>query len=40
MVLSELRKSAHLSASSIGDYVECGCLYRFEVVTQRYPSEL
>jgi putative RecB family exonuclease len=28
MKLSELRKSPHLSASSIGDYVECGMLYK------------
>lgn len=29
MVLSELRKSPHLSASSVGEYVECGLLFRF-----------
>jgi len=29
MILSELRQSPHLSASSIGDYVECGLLYKF-----------
>ena len=29
MVLSELRKSPHLSASAIGEYVECSLLYRF-----------
>jgi len=28
MELSELRKAPHLSASSIGDYIECGMLYR------------
>ena len=29
MVLSELRQTEHLSASSINDYVECGLLYKF-----------
>ena len=29
MVLSELRKSPHLSSSAIGEYVECSLLYRF-----------
>jgi putative RecB family exonuclease len=29
MVLSELRQMPHLSASSIGDYVECSLLYKF-----------
>ena len=29
MVLSELRQQPHLSASSIGEYVECSLLYRF-----------
>ena len=29
MVLSELRKTPHLSASGIGEYVECSLLYRF-----------
>ena len=29
MVLSELRMSPHLSASGIGEYVECSLLYRF-----------
>ena len=29
MVLSELRQQPHLSASSIGDYVECSLLYKF-----------
>ena len=28
MLLSELRQQPHLSASSIGDYVECGMLYK------------
>jgi putative RecB family exonuclease len=28
MLLNELRQMPHLSASSIGDYVECGMLYR------------
>jgi len=38
MVLSELRRSAHLSASSIGDYIECGCLYKFGRI-DRLPME-
>ncbi|BBO76229.1 hypothetical protein DSCW_36460 [Desulfosarcina widdelii] len=29
MVLSELRQQPHLSASSIGEYVECSLLYKF-----------
>jgi len=29
MVLSELRESPHLSASSINEYVECSLLYKF-----------
>jgi len=29
MDLYELRQSPHLSASAVGDYVECGLLYRF-----------
>jgi putative RecB family exonuclease len=29
MELSSLRKKPHLSASAIGDYVECGLLYKF-----------
>jgi len=29
MNIQELRKSPHLSASSIGDYVECGLRYKF-----------
>ena len=38
MVLSELRQMPHLSASSIGDYVECGMLYKFGRV-DRLPME-
>ena len=29
MILSELRQQPHLSASSIGEYVECSLQYRF-----------
>ncbi len=29
MVLYELRQKPHLSASSIGDYIDCGMLYKF-----------
>jgi putative RecB family exonuclease len=38
MILSELRQKPHLSASSIGDYLECGMLYRFGRV-DRLPME-
>ena len=29
MNLSDLRQKPHLSASSIGDYIDCGMLYKF-----------
>lgn len=38
MDLSELRKSPHLSASAIGDYTECGLLYKFGRI-DRLPME-
>ncbi len=38
MVLNDLRKSPHLSASSIGDYIECGLLYKFGRI-DRLPME-
>ena len=38
MELSELRSTPHLSASSIGDYVECSLLYKFGRV-DRLPME-
>jgi putative RecB family exonuclease len=38
MLLSELRQQPHLSASSVGDYIECGMLYRFGRV-DRLPME-
>ena len=38
MLLSELRQQPHLSASSIGDYVECGMLYKFGRI-DRLPME-
>jgi putative RecB family exonuclease len=38
MDLSELRQQPHLSASSIGDYIECGMLYRFGRI-DRLPME-
>jgi putative RecB family exonuclease len=38
MLLSELRQAPHLSASSIGDYTECGMLYRFGRI-DRIPME-
>ena len=34
MSIHELRKSPHLSVSSINDYVECGLLYKFSRVDQ------
>ncbi len=38
MDLRELRKSPHLSASAIGDYTECGLLYKFGRI-DRLPME-
>ncbi len=38
MVLSELRKTEHLSASSIGTYVECSLLYKFSKI-DKIPME-
>ena len=38
MVLSELRKTPHLSASSVGEYVECGLLYKLGRI-DRIPME-
>ena len=38
MDLSELRQKPHLSASSVGDYLECGMLYRFGRI-DRLPIE-
>ena len=38
MVLSELRQQPHLSASSIGEYVECSLQYRFGRI-DRLPIE-
>jgi putative RecB family exonuclease len=32
MILSELRKTEHLSASAIGTYVDCGLLYKFSKI--------
>ena len=29
MDIQELRNEPHLSASSVGDYIDCGLLYRF-----------
>ena len=29
MDLKELRKAEHLSASAIGDYIDCSLLYKF-----------
>lgn len=38
MTLSELRKTEHLSASSIGAYVECSLLYKFSKI-DKLPME-
>jgi putative RecB family exonuclease len=38
MLLSELRQTPHLSASSIGDFIECGLLYKFGRI-DRIPME-
>jgi len=38
MTLSELRQKPHLSASSIGEYVECSLLYKFGRI-DRLPME-
>ena len=38
MTLSELRKTEHLSASSIGTYVECSLMYKFAKI-DRIPME-
>jgi putative RecB family exonuclease len=38
MVLSELRQKEHLSASSIGEYVECSLLFKFGRI-DRLPME-
>ena len=38
MELKELRKEAHLSASSIGDYMTCGFLYKLGRI-DRFPPE-
>ena len=32
MILSELRKTEHLSASAIGTYIDCGLLYKFSKI--------
>jgi putative RecB family exonuclease len=38
MTLYELRQKPHLSASSVGDYIDCGMLYKFGRV-DRLPRE-
>ena len=38
MNLHDLRQQPHLSASSIGDYLDCGMLYKFGRV-DRLPRE-
>ena len=36
--LSELRKSPHLSASSVGDYLDCGLLYKLGRIDKIQPA--
>jgi putative RecB family exonuclease len=38
MEINELRKRAHLSASGISDYLECGLLYKFSRIDRREPE--
>ena len=38
MEISELRDQAHLSASGINDYLECGLLYKFSRIDKRQPE--
>jgi putative RecB family exonuclease len=38
MELTELRKVAHLSASSINDYIDCGLLYKFGRIDRIQPE--
>ena len=38
MELNDLRKEPHLSASSIGDYIDCGLLYKLGRI-DRLPPE-
>jgi len=38
MELKELRKTEHLSASSIGDYIDCGLLYKFGRIDRIVPE--
>ena len=38
MEINELRNQAHLSASGINDYLECGLLYKFSRIEKRQPE--
>lgn len=38
MELSELRNTPHLSASSVGDYLDCGLLYKFGRIDKLKPE--
>jgi len=38
MELTDLRKAAHLSASSINDYIDCGLLYKFGRIDKIQPE--
>ena len=38
MDISELRKEPHLSASSIGDYIDCGLLYKLGRIDKLLPE--
>lgn len=39
MALSDLRAMPHLSASSIGDYIDCGLLFRFGRIDKLKPEK-
>jgi len=38
MDISDLREKAHLSASGISDYLDCGLLYKFSRIDRRRPE--
>jgi putative RecB family exonuclease len=38
MEIHALRKQAHLSASGISDYLECGLLYKFSRIDKQQPE--
>lgn len=40
MEISDLREQAHLSASGINDYLDCGLLYKFSRIDRRQPESI